>query len=109
MASYTLVLSGAAYNRAKVGASLRQVGADVEQGNLDSHGFDVKAEESFITCHDFEIDRAIRAAEPFGWSLRSHWVRTGAWARVGKLTVPDPLVELEKLKSQLRANGINLK
>jgi hypothetical protein len=111
----TLVLSGPVTARSQTEQALRQQGVTVEDGN-DPHGWDgTDPAVGFITAHDpddGDVDRAVVAVEPFGWALRSHWSRTGDWQKVpgvgSPVAVPDPLDELEKLKSRLRAAGIDL-
>lgn len=102
------MLSGPAHSRTQVGALLRQVGADVEAGNEDPHGFTREDGESFVTAHYGNVAVVARAVEPIGWRLRSHWASSGPWRKVGSLAVEDPMAELNRLKSQLRAAGIRL-
>lgn len=106
--TYTIVLSGPAYRRTQAGAALRQAGIEIEPNNEDSHGFTPGDGESFITAHYGDVDAAVRAVEGLDWVLRSHWATTGGWQRVSAVAVADPLDELQKLRAQLRAAGINL-
>lgn len=107
MGLLTIVLSGPATRRPQALAALKQVSADVEDSDYP-HGFEPGNGESFITCHLADVDAAARAVEALGWSLRSHWEKTGPWKKADGIDMADPLVELEKLKSKLRAAGINL-
>lgn len=107
----TIVLSGAASSRPQAVAVLRQAGLDVEESD-HPHGFEPADGETFVTAHGGDLDGAVRAVEPLGWVLRSHWEATGSWSKIGNggspVAVPDPIAELNRLKAQLRARGFDL-
>ena len=103
----TIVLSGSVNTRSQAVAALRQAGFEVEDSD-DSHGFERDGGLSFITVHGSSIDAAAAAVSSFQWTLRSHWAATGKWTKVGGVGQPEPIAELEKLKAQLRAQGITL-
>lgn len=104
----TIVLSGSAPSRAQAAAALRQAGFSVDASD-ESHGFQVDSGQSFITAHGESLDAAADAVRPLQWAVRSYWAATGQWQKIGGVGAgPDPLDELAKLKSQLRAAGINI-
>ena len=107
----TIVVSGAASSRVQAVALLTQAGCQVEDSD-HPHGFERENGESFITAHGTEVDSAVRALEPIGWSLRSHWEDTGNWSKIGNggspVAEPDAIAELNKIKAALRAANIKV-
>jgi hypothetical protein len=116
---YTMVLSGPIDRRPQAVSMLRQAGTKVEESNVTvqsrvgpvalhsyDHGFETADGEGWVTALG-DLDM-VRSVEPLGWVIRAHWEDTGEWKKVGALDVPDPLTELARLRSQLRAAGVVL-
>lgn len=101
-----ILLSGPTHSRLQAVAALRQAGPDVNADDKGSHGFEVQDGEAWIACRYSDVDAAVRAVEPLGWALRSHWVRSGPWRKAGSTQALEAMAELEKMKAVMRSNGM---